>query len=192
MPTFVARIRGLKPVTDNLTPEVARQRMLDALDAVGADYKLYVHRPIRNYDDAELARQESGFEGTESKSMVLKSGDDVFVYMTLAGQRVDMKGIRAHLGGPKPKIVGDEELMARFAAEPGAAYPFGFGEDVPIYVDPAVYREEWLLLSAVLPTETLQVRGEDLRKVFNHVPNQVEEVTTFNQRAQEEPAERPG
>jgi Ala-tRNA(Pro) deacylase len=166
--------------------------MLDALDAVGAEYKLYVHRPIRNYDDAELARQESGFEGTESKSMVLKSGDDVFVYMTLAGQRVDIKGIRAHLGGPKPKIVGDEELMARFAAEPGAAYPFGFDEDVPIYVDPAVFNEEWLLLSAVLPTETLLIRGEDLRKVITHVPNRVEEVTTFNQRAQERLAERLG
>src|SRR3989337_2692342 len=110
MRTCVAMTRGLRPVTDNLTPEVARQRMLDALDGVGATYKLFVHRPIRNYDDAELARQESGFEGTESKSMVLKSGDTAFVYMTLAGNRVDLKAIRAHLGGPKPKIVGNDEL----------------------------------------------------------------------------------
>lgn len=36
-------------------------------------------------------------------------------------------------------------------------------------------------MSAVLPTETIQVRGEDLRAVFARVPNAVEEVTTFNQ-----------
>ena len=164
-----------------LTPETARQSMIDQMEAVSARYKVYSHRPIRNYDDAELARQESGFFGTESKSMVMKSGESVFVYVTLAGQRVDIKAIRAHLGGPKPKIVGNEEMWERFAAEPGAAYPFGFADDVPIYVDPAIYAEEWLLMSLVLPTETVQIRGEDIRKVFASIPNTVEEVTTFNQ-----------
>jgi Ala-tRNA(Pro) deacylase len=151
------------------------------LTAAQATFHLFVHRPIRSYDDAELARQESGFVGTESKSMVLRSGDDVFVYLTLAGNRTDLKAIRAHVGGPKPKILTAEELAERFAAEPGAAYPFGFDADVRIYVDPAVYAEEWVLMSAVLPTETIQVRGQDLRAVFAQVPNRVEEVTTFNQ-----------
>ena len=86
---------------ETVTPDQARQRMIDLMDAVGADYKIYSHRPIRNYDDAELARQESGFSGTESKSLVL-------------------------------------------------------------------------------PTETVQIRGEDIRKVFAHVANSVEDVTTFN------------
>ncbi len=162
-----------------VTPESARQRMIDLMEAVGANYKVYTHRPIRNYDDAELARQESGFTGTESKSLVLKSGDAVIVYVTLAGRRVDFKAVRTHLGGPKPKILGDE-LWSRFAAEPGAAYPFRFDEDVRMCVDPAIYKEEWLLLSLVLPTETVQIRGSDIRKVFAYVANPVEEVTTFN------------
>lgn len=167
--------------SETLTPDVARQRMVDLLDAAGAEYRVFEHRPIRNYDDAELARQESGFEGTESKSLVLKSGDRVVVYLTLAGNRTDLKAIRAHLGGPKPKIMGAEELWERFAAEPGAAYPFGFDAEVDIFVDPAVYSEDWVLLSLVLPTETVQVRGADMEKVFAQVPNAVEVVTTWNQ-----------
>lgn len=165
----------------DLTPEIARARMLAVLDEAGAEHKLFTHRPIRNFDDADLARQESGFEGTETKSMVLTSGDDVLVYLTLIGKRVDIKAMRAHLGGPKPKFASDELLASRFAAEPGAAYPFGFDEDVAIYVDPAVYGEEWVLMSAVLPTETLQIRAADLPKVFASLPNRVEEVSTFNQ-----------
>ncbi|MBA2469798.1 MAG: hypothetical protein H0V37_10375 [Chloroflexia bacterium] len=170
-------------MSETLTPELARRRMIGLMDAVGAEYKIYAHRPIRNYDDAELARQESAFIGTESKSLVLKSGEDVIVYVTLAGRRVDFKAVRTHLGGPKPKIMTDEELWSRFAAEPGAAYPFGFDENVRTYVDPDLYGEEWLLLSLVLPTETVQIRGGDIRKVFAHVANPVEEVTTFNQAA---------
>ena len=175
-------------MTDQERQLAARQRMIDLLEAAGATYHVYQHRPIRNYDDAELARQESGFFGTESKSMVLKSGDMYLVYITLAGNRIDLKAIRAHLGGPKPKIVSDAELWEHFAAEAGAAYPFGFDERFPIYVDPAVYHEEWLLLSLVLATETVQVRGEDLRRVLDIVANQVEEVTTFNQVAAPSPA----
>lgn len=120
---------------EKLTPEVARQRMLDTLTAAEATFHHFVHRPIRSYEDAELARQESGFIGTESKSMVLRSNDDVFVYLTLAGNRTDLKTIRAYIGGPKPKILTAEELQERFAAEPGAAYPFGFDADVRIYID---------------------------------------------------------
>ncbi len=162
--------------------------MIDLLDAAGGTYHVYQHRPIRNYDDAELARQESGFFGTESKSLVLKSGDTYLVYFTLAGNRIDLKAIRAHFGGPKPKIVSDAELWDHFVAEAGAAYPFGFDDRYPIYVDPAIYNEEWLLLSLVLATETVQVRGTDLRRVFEIVANPVEEVTTFNQAPAATPA----
>jgi prolyl-tRNA editing enzyme YbaK/EbsC (Cys-tRNA(Pro) deacylase) len=77
--------------------------------------------------------------------------------------------------------MGAEALWEQFAAEPGAAYPFGFDPEISIYVDPAVYEQEWVLMSLVLPTETVQIRGEDVRKVFDHILNLVEEVTTFNQ-----------
>lgn len=158
-----------------------RQRMIDLLDAAGANYHLYHHRPIRNFDDADLARAESGFIGTETKSMVLRSGDQFVVYITLAGNRIDMKAVRQRLGGPKPKFATDAELWEHFAAEPGAAYPFGFDPAVPIYVDPAVFDEEWLLLSAVVSTETVQIHGSSLRQVLARVENPVEEVTDFNQ-----------
>jgi Ala-tRNA(Pro) deacylase len=176
------------PLTDQERQIDARQRMIDLFEAAGASYHIYQHRPIRNYSDAELARQESGFFGTESKSMVLKSGDTYLVYVTLAGNRIDLKAIRAHLGGPKPKIASDAELWDHFAAEAGAAYPFGFDQRFPIYVDPAIYGEEWLLLSLVLSTETVQVRGADMGRVFEIVANPVEAVTTFNQAPAATPA----
>jgi len=161
--------------------QAAHERILAVLDEAGADYKRFTHRILRNYEDAELARQESGFSGTESKSMVLKSGDALFVYVTLAGRRVDFKAMRAAIGGPKPKLLKDDELRERMGAEPGNAFPFGFEEAIPIYVDPDVYDEEWLLLSPAIPTETIQMRGADLKRIFARIPNQVTEVTTFNQ-----------
>jgi len=161
--------------------QAAYDEIVAQLDAIGAEYKDFTHRPIRNYEDAELARQESGFEGTESKSMVLKTGDTFFVYVTLAGRRTDFKAIRAHVGGPKPKLATDDELREHFGAEPGSAFPFGFDASVAIYVDPEVFVQEWLLIGPAIPTKTIQMHGEDLRKIYDAIGNPVEEVTTFNQ-----------
>lgn len=155
----------------------SRARILDALDRAGARYHQFVHRPVMNYDDAEQAREESGFTGTESKSMVLKNGDSYLVYVTLAGKRIDFKAMRVHLGGPKPKMVSDEELRTHFGAEPGNAYPLGFDADIPILVDPEVFAQEWLLFSPAVPTETVQVRGEDLRATYALLGNSLQEIS---------------
>lgn len=157
-------------------PQIARARILDALDRAGATYHRFTHRPVMNYDDAELARQESGFIGTESKSMVLRIGDGFLVYVTVAGQRVDFKAMRAHLGGPKPKLVTDEDLRSHFGAEPGNAYPLGFDAAIPVCVDPEVLAQEWLLFSPAVPTETVQVRGEDLKAVYDLLGNPFQEI----------------
>lgn len=161
--------------------EQAHAEILARLDDVDATYSVFTHRPIRNYEDTELARQESGFFGSESKSMVLKSADMIFVYVTLAGRRVDFKAMRTHIGGAKPKILTDAELAEKFGAEPGNAFPFGFGLEIPIYVDPEVFTHEWILISPAIPTVTIQMRGMDLRKVYAGLENPIEEVTTFNQ-----------
>lgn len=160
-------------MTDVVT---ARARILDALDRAGARYRQFVHRPVMNYDDAELARQESGFTGTESKSMVLRNGDRFLVYVTLAGKRVDFRAMRAHLGGPKPKMVTDEDLRTHFGAEPGNAYPLGFDAAIPVLVDPDVFAQEWVLFSPAVPTETVQVRGEDLRAAYVLLGNPLQEI----------------
>ncbi len=165
----------------NERSQQAHAEILAQLERVGATYTIFTHRPIRNYEDAELARQESGFSGSESKSLVLKSGDAIFVYVTLAGRRVDIKAMRTHIGGAKPKILTDEELAEKMGAEPGSAFPFGFGSEIPIYVDPEVYTHEWILISPAIPTETIQMRGSDLEKIYAGLENRIEEVTTFNQ-----------
>lgn len=112
----------------------AHDGILAQLGCIGADFAVFTHRPIRSYEDAELAPWESGFSGTESKSMVLRSGDSIFVYVALAGRRVDFKAMRARIGGAKPKILTDEELIEKMGAQASSAFPFGFRPEGPIYV----------------------------------------------------------
>ncbi|HWV23352.1 MAG TPA: YbaK/EbsC family protein [Thermomicrobiales bacterium] len=157
-----------------------RAKMLALLDEAKAEYKVYEHRAVWDYEGYEAVAKETGWQGTEGKNLVMKSGDDYLVYATLQGARVDTKAMKKHLGTKKLRMANAEELDGKFGAEPGNAYPFGFDADVQIIVDPAVFEQEWLLLSLGGAEATVQVRGADLTRVFEGLPNEVE-ILAMNQ-----------
>lgn len=164
-----------------IDPQEQYKKLLNILDDNAVNYKLFEHRAALTYEDLADVQKEAGFFGAEAKCMVLRAGDNFAVYATLQGKRLNLDAIADKLGVKKIKLATAEELKEHFGAEPGCAYPFGFAEIVPIYVDPIIYEQEWLLFSPVLPTRTIQASGQDLKRVFQNLPNKVAEVTDFNQ-----------
>lgn len=164
-----------------IDPENAYLHIIRLLDENQVNYKLFTHRAALSYEDLAGVQKEAGFFGTEGKCMVLKIDDKFIVYVTTQGNRVNFDIIKTTLKANKIRLATPEELKSDFGAEPGCAYPFGFSKDVDIFVDPTIYQQEWLLFSPVLSIKTVQAEGEDLKRVFDQLPNKVTEVTNFNQ-----------
>jgi len=157
------------------------QKLIELLDTNKVEYKLFEHRAALTYEDLAAVQKETGFFGTEGKCMVLKADDTFIVYVTLQGKRTDMSAVKQDLHASKIRLATPEELKEYFGAEPGCAYPFGFDKSIRIFIDPNVYKQEWFLFSPVLPTRTIQAKGEDLQKVFSTLKNSVTEVIHWNQ-----------
>jgi Ala-tRNA(Pro) deacylase len=151
------------------------------LDKVNATYKVFDHRPLYTFEDAAEIQKESGWIGTETKSMVMKTDTGFMMYMTIQGKRLNFNAIKDTLGLRKVRLVGGDELKEHFNAEPGCAYPFGYDESVPLFVDPIVFEQEWTLFSPGMTTRTIQVKGFDLKKVFDLVENPVQYTDAFNE-----------
>ena len=151
--------------------QVAYDTILRLFADADIPYQLYHHRPVLSYEEAELARQEVGFEGTEGKVVVCRIDDGFAVYVTMQGQRLDQRALKRLLGARKLRLATVDEVREAFGAEPGCAYPFGFAADIPIVFDRSIFDEEWMLFSAALPTTTIQVAGQDLRSLVSHLPN---------------------
>jgi len=164
-----------------VNPEVIYKKLISLLDNCHVEYKLFTHRPALTYDELAVIQAEVGFLGTEMKCLVMKADENFIVYITLQGQRVDYQVIAERVGGKKVRLATPEELLEHFGATPGCAYPFGFDASYDIYVDPTIYKEEWLLFSPVVPTQTVQARGADLKKAFDALENHISEVSNFNQ-----------
>lgn len=164
-----------------IDPNSVYEKIIKLLDSNQVEYKLFSHREALTYNELAAVQKEAGFFGTEMKCMVLKVDDKLIVYVTLQGNRVNFAAIKEMLAINKVRLSTPEELEKHFGAKPGCAYPFGFDAQYDIYVDPKIYEPEWMLFSPVVPIKTVQIKGSDLKKVFDSLPNNVHEVTNFNQ-----------
>ena len=115
------------------------QRIIQLMNDSVVEYKLLKHRAALTYEDLAAVQKETGFIGTEGKCLVLKADDNFLVYITIQGQKVNFENMKEVLNATKVRLATQEELMDNFGAEPGCAYPFGFNEQYPIYIDPQIY-----------------------------------------------------
>lgn len=164
-----------------IDPENTYLNLIKLLDESKVNYKLFTHEIALTYEDLDRVQKEAGFFGTEGKCLVLKVREKFIAYITLQGTRVNFDAIKKTLGINKVSLATPNELKEYFGAEPGCAYPFGFSKDVDIYVDPEIYQQDWFLFSPALPTKTVQAKGEDLKRVFEQLPNKITDVTNFNE-----------
>lgn len=164
-----------------INSEDAYLELIRLLDENKVEYKLFSHKAALTYKDLEQVQKETGFFGTEGKCMILKVDNNLIIYVTIQGKRVNMNAIKDTLNVSKIRLATSEELKENFGAEPGCAYPFGFSKDINIFVDPIIYEQDWFLFSPALPTKTVQAKGSDLKNVFSSLENKVTEVQNFNQ-----------
>lgn len=162
-----------------IDPETVCKNILEIIDKNNSEYKLFSHGPALTYEDLEQARKETGFAGTEGKCLVLKADGRFVVCVTLSRKRIDFDKAKEKLNAKKIRLASKEELKEHFGAEPGCAYPFGFGKEIDTYVDPEVYDQEWFLFSPALPTKTVQIKGSSLKDIFRNLQNKVFETSEF-------------
>lgn len=184
LPKLATRVRfpSFAPIHSFMVdPNIIYDKLINLLDSNQVEYKLFSHKEAFTYEELAEVQEEAGFFGTEMKCVVLKVDEKFIVYVTIQGRRVNFDVMKETLKAKKICLANPEELEKHFGAKPGCAYPFGFDAQYDIYVDPSIYKEEWMLFSPVFPSKTIQARGSDLKKVFDSLENKVAEVKGFNQ-----------
>ena len=70
------------------------------MDEHNISYEWYEHKPVLSYEDAEEVAAETGYTGTESKSLFLrgKKTGGYYIFFTLQGEKMDSKTIKELTG----------------------------------------------------------------------------------------------
>lgn len=154
--------------------ETAYKSMIKILDDNEIEYKVIEHPGTVTYEQLEAARAEHGVEGTEAKVLVLQADKSFVVYVTIQGKMLDLLKIKDAAGADRLGYATGKQLEYFFGAEAGCAYPFGFDDTIPVYVDPVIFEQDWLVLSPVEATRTIQMSTKNLQQAFESIDNKVQ------------------
>src|SRR3989344_2161077 len=127
------------------------------------------HEAVITSQDAAKTR---GFELKQGiKAILLTNETDWVIANIPADQNVDFKKVADNRGWSKGKIrmATPDEVMAKTGCEIGAVPPFCHKEAIQILVDKAVYENQYSTFNIGLRTQSVKIKTELLRAVFQAV-----------------------
>lgn len=147
--------------------------ILGRLKDLAIDCKICEHEPVLDYETAALVDERFHLTGVESKSLFIKTKSGrYYIYITVQGERLDSKAMKALLG-EKVGVASGEELTEVTGCQPGCAAPFGYAKEIGIIVNPIIFEHEKFIFSPGVPEMTVEANTEDLKKILDSCDNEI-------------------
>lgn len=142
------------------------KKLKELFDETKVSYEVYNH-PLA-YTAQEIAQRQH-FSGNEMAKIVMLKVDGKLVMAVVTGnQKVDLATVRASLAAYEVSLATEDEFYSKFpGCEIGAMPPFGNLFGLPVYVDPAVTKDEAIYFNAGNHVQTVRIRYTDFEKLVN-------------------------
>ena len=135
-----------------------------ALDEAKVSYEVYNH-PLA-YTAQEIAAAQH-ISGKELAKVVMLMVDGSLVMAVIAGnQKIGLNTVKTSLGAKEARLATEDEFNSQFPeCEIGAMPPFGNLFGLPVILDPAVEKDEYIYFNAGNHAQTVRLRYKDFAKL---------------------------
>jgi len=142
------------------------KKLKELFDETKVSYEVYNHPMAYT---AQGIAQRQHFSGNEMAKVVMLRADGELVMAVVTGsQKVDLPTVRASLGADEVRLAREDEFYIKFPhCEIGAMPPFGNLFGLPVYMDPAVTKDESIYFNAGNHVQTVRIRYKDFEKLVN-------------------------
>jgi Ala-tRNA(Pro) deacylase len=136
------------------------KRLRTILDQTNVPYDVYTHSQA--FTAQEIAARQH-LSGNEMAKVVILKVDGSLAMAVIPGSRmISLNVARASLGAKELRLATEHEFVSRFPeCEIGAMPPFGNLFDLPVYVDPALEKDEMIFFNAGNHQQTVRMRYRD-------------------------------
>jgi Ala-tRNA(Pro) deacylase len=140
------------------------KKLKDALEKAGVSYEIFNH-PLA-YTAQEIAARQH-FSGDEMAKVVMLEVDGKLVMGVIpASRRMDLHLAMTTLGTKAVRLASEEEFAAKFpGCEIGAMPPFGNLFGIPVVVDPALEKDEYIYFNAGSHVQTIRMTYSDYARL---------------------------
>jgi Ala-tRNA(Pro) deacylase len=142
------------------------KRLREMFDLGKVSYEVYNH-PLA-YTAQEIAQRQHVSGDQIAKVVMLKADDKLVMAVVTGSQKIHLPTVRASLGAYEVRLATEDEFMSRFPdCEIGAMPPFGNLFNLPVYVDPAIARDEMIYFNAGNHVQTVRIHYKDFDRLVS-------------------------
>ncbi|OGP26608.1 MAG: hypothetical protein A2038_05580 [Deltaproteobacteria bacterium GWA2_57_13] len=140
------------------------KRLKEVLDQAKVSYEVYVHPQA--FTAQEIAARQH-MSGREMAKVVILKADAAYVMAVVPASRmVSLRKAKAALGAKNVSLATESEFASLFPeCEIGAMPPFGNLFGLPVYVDPALEKDETIFFNAGNHIQTVRLKYQDFKEM---------------------------
>jgi len=140
------------------------KKLKDLFDNAKVSYEVYNH-PLA-YTAQKIAAAQH-FPGREMAKVVMLKVDGALMMGVITGNhKVNLTTVKISLGAKEARLAREDEFISLFPeCETGAMPPFGNLFGLPVFVDPALEKDEYIYFNAGNHVQTVRLKYEDFARL---------------------------
>lgn len=142
------------------------KKLSELFDEAKISYEVYNH-PLA-YTAQEIAATQHVSGDALAKVVMLKADGALVMTVLTGSQKVSLAIVRESLEAREVQLATEDEFVSRFpGCEIGAMPPFGNLFGLPVYVDPALEKDEYIYFNAGNHVQTVRLRYKDYERLVH-------------------------
>ena len=158
------------------------QRLIDLLDANGAQYRLIDHEPEGRTEIVSNMRGNALKQAAKCIIMMVKIGKKVthYVLAVVPGDaRINLNAVKQLLGGTYISFASADIAETLAGSVAGTILPFAFNPELELIVDPGLLENDELFFNAARLDRSMALRTSDyLRLTHPRIEQIIEQTST--------------
>jgi Ala-tRNA(Pro) deacylase len=140
------------------------KKLKEMLDEAKISYEVHTHALA--YTAQEIAHKQH-FSGKEMAKVVMLKVDGALVMGVVTGNhKISPTTVKTSLGAREVRLASEDEFTSRFPdCEIGAMPPFGNLFGLPVFVDPALEKDEHIYFNAGNHVQTVRMKYADFARL---------------------------
>ena len=140
------------------------RKLKEVLDQANISYEVYQHALAYTAQEVVTAQHLSGKE--MAKVVMLNVDGDLVMGVIAASHKINLNTVKASLGAKEARLASEDEFTSRFPeCEIGAMPPFGNLFGLPVFVDPALEKDEYIYFNAGNHVQTVRLKYQDFARL---------------------------
>ena len=140
------------------------RELKEALDQANISYEVHTHPQAYTAQEIAAAQHVSGKKMT--KVVILKLDGSLAMAILPANGSIDFEKVKSALAVKDASLATEEEFASLFpGCELGAMPPFGNLFGLPVYVDPALEKDEVIYFNAGNHQQTVEMKYRDFKEI---------------------------